>query len=85
YNHQSQLPPPLPPPSVPTSFHLSPSRLNSTLCYGVGDNGGGGSGGDSSFHPPLSVMPLKSDGSLCIMEVLTRSQPEAEGEDEGFA
>ncbi|KAM5565924.1 AP2-like ethylene-responsive transcription factor ANT [Rosa sericea] len=35
------------------------------LCY---ENGG--------FHSPLTVMPLKSDGSLCIMEALTRSQAE---------
>ncbi|MED6130718.1 hypothetical protein PIB30_003295 [Stylosanthes scabra] len=37
-------------------------------------------GGDhTAFHPhhQLSVMPLKSDGSLCIMEALTRShQPQ---------
>nr|AJQ20655.1 AP12/EREBP Transcription Factors [Salvia miltiorrhiza] len=29
------------------------------------------------FHPPLSVMPLKSDGSLCIMEALSRSHSHA--------
>ncbi|XP_052191337.1 AP2-like ethylene-responsive transcription factor ANT [Diospyros lotus] len=53
----------------PTSFYLSPSHLNSsTICYGVDDNGG--------FHSSLSMMPLKSDGSLCIMEALTRSQTE---------
>ncbi|XP_019415291.1 PREDICTED: AP2-like ethylene-responsive transcription factor ANT isoform X2 [Lupinus angustifolius] len=44
--------------TVPTSFYLS--------SYGVGEN--------SIFHSPLTVMPLKSDGSLCIMEALTRSQ-----------
>jgi AP2-like factor (ANT lineage) len=55
--------------AVPTSFYLSTSLFNSSgICYGVGENGG--------FHSPLSVMPLKSDGSLCIMEALTRSQPE---------
>ncbi|GAV67508.1 AP2 domain-containing protein, partial [Cephalotus follicularis] len=55
--------------AIPTSFYLSPPHLNSTgICCGVGENGG--------FHSPLSVMPLKSDGSLCIMEALTRSQPE---------
>lgn len=55
--------------TVPTSFYLSPSHLNSTsgICYGVGEN--------SAFQsPPLTMMPLKSDGSLCIMEALTRSQ-----------
>lgn len=31
-----------------------------------GENGG--------FHSPLSIMPLKSDGSLCLMEALSRSQ-----------
>ncbi|XP_057490847.1 AP2-like ethylene-responsive transcription factor ANT [Actinidia eriantha] len=30
----------------------------------------------SIYYPSLSVMPLKSDGSLCIMEALTRSQSE---------
>ena len=55
--------------SVPTGFYLSSSHLTSSgLCYGVGEN--------AAFHSPLSVMPLKSDGSLCIMEALTRSQPE---------
>ncbi|XP_031125671.1 AP2-like ethylene-responsive transcription factor ANT [Ipomoea triloba] len=44
------------------SFHLSPS-----LCYGVGEA--------SAFHFPLPVMPLKSDGSLCIMQPLSRSHP----------
>ncbi|KAL6527324.1 hypothetical protein OROGR_016414 [Orobanche gracilis] len=33
--------------------------------YGLSENGG--------FQSPLSVMPLKSDGSLCIMEALFRS------------
>ncbi|KAG2390277.1 AP2-like ethylene-responsive transcription factor [Vigna angularis] len=53
--------------TVPTGFYISPSHLNpSGICYGVGENG--------AFHPPLAMMPLKSDGSLCIMEALTRSQ-----------
>ncbi|EXC22410.1 AP2-like ethylene-responsive transcription factor ANT [Morus notabilis] len=50
--------------AVPTSFYLSPSQLTNW----VGETAG--------FHSPLSVMPLKSDGSLCIMEALSRSQPE---------
>ncbi|KAJ6335319.1 hypothetical protein OIU78_012032 [Salix suchowensis] len=55
--------------AVPTSFYLSTAHFNSSgIGYGVGENDG--------FHSPLSVMPLKSDGSLCIMEALTRSQPE---------
>ncbi|KAK6130760.1 hypothetical protein DH2020_035500 [Rehmannia glutinosa] len=28
------------------------------------------------FQSPLSVMPLKSDGSLCIMEALSKSHPQ---------
>ncbi|KAJ8773276.1 hypothetical protein K2173_028453 [Erythroxylum novogranatense] len=56
--------------AVPTSFYLSASHFNTCgISYGVGENG--------SFHSPLSVMPLKSDGSLCIIEALTRSQSEA--------
>ncbi|KAE8658796.1 AP2-like ethylene-responsive transcription factor ANT [Hibiscus syriacus] len=54
---------------VPTSFYLSSHLNGSGICYGVGASGG--------FHAPLSVMPLKSDGSLCIMEALcNRSQSE---------
>ena len=53
--------------TVPTTFYMSPSHMsNSEICYGVGENG--------AFHSPLTVMPLKSDGSLCIMEALSRSQ-----------
>ncbi|GMI91069.1 hypothetical protein HRI_002776200 [Hibiscus trionum] len=54
---------------VPTSFCLSSHLNGSGVCYGVGDNGG--------FHAPLPIMPLKSDGSLCIMEALcNKSQSE---------
>lgn len=54
---------------VPTSFYIPPPQINSSaMCYAVGDNGG--------FSSPLSVMPLKSDGSLCIIEALNRSQTE---------
>ncbi|XP_028112683.1 AP2-like ethylene-responsive transcription factor ANT [Camellia sinensis] len=62
HHHQPQL-------VLPSGFYLSSSsHLNSSaICYGVGENGG--------FHSPLSVMPPKSDGSLCIMEALSRSQP----------
>ncbi|GMP45559.1 hypothetical protein CsSME_00014044 [Camellia sinensis var. sinensis] len=65
YNHHLHQPQQV----LPSSFYISPSsHLNSAaICYGVGENGG--------FHSPLSVMPLKSDGSLCIMEALSRSQP----------
>lgn len=51
------------------SFYLSsspPPPMNvsttSALCYE-----------NNPFHSTLSVMPLKSDGSLCIMEALSRS------------
>ncbi|KAL2346506.1 hypothetical protein Fmac_000506 [Flemingia macrophylla] len=53
--------------AVPTTFYMSsPHMSNSGICYGVGENG--------NFHSPLTVMPLKSDGSLCILEALSRSQ-----------
>lgn len=53
--------------SEASSVYMSSHHLNtSAICYGVGENG--------AFHSPLSVMPLKSDGSLCIMEALSRSQ-----------
>ncbi|OVA01180.1 AP2/ERF domain [Macleaya cordata] len=56
--------------AVPTSFFLSPSHLNNSgICYGV-------EGENSGFYSHLAVMPLKSDGSLCIMEALSRSQSE---------
>ncbi|KAI9200958.1 hypothetical protein LWI28_015719 [Acer negundo] len=66
--HQSQSPSAAVSNAVPTSFYLSSHLNTSGICYGVGESG--------AFHSPLSVMPLKSDGSLCIMEALTRSQPE---------
>ncbi|XP_050159929.1 AP2-like ethylene-responsive transcription factor ANT isoform X3 [Malus sylvestris] len=51
-------------PSNSSFYNLSSSGL---CCYGVGENG--------NFHySPLSAMPLRSDGSLCIMEALSRSQ-----------
>ncbi|XP_010556486.1 PREDICTED: AP2-like ethylene-responsive transcription factor ANT [Tarenaya hassleriana] len=58
--------------SLSSSSSATPTDLNSHgICFGA-ENGG--------FHAPsLSVMPLKSDGSLCIMEALSRSQPMCEG------
>lgn len=54
--------------SVPTSFFHSPPHFNYGIYYGVeGDTSAG-------LYSPLSMMPLKSDGSLCIMEALNRSQ-----------
>ncbi|CAH9065487.1 unnamed protein product [Cuscuta epithymum] len=56
--------------SLATSFYPSPSPLHTatsgSLCFSLSETGG--------FPPPLSAMPLKSDGSLCIMEALSRSQ-----------
>jgi AP2-like factor (ANT lineage) len=60
--------------TLPTSFYFSPSHshfTNSAICYGVPEN--------ANFHSPLTVMPLKSDGSLCIMEALGRSQSQSQG------
>ncbi|XP_022721716.1 AP2-like ethylene-responsive transcription factor ANT [Durio zibethinus] len=54
--------------AVSTSFYLSSHLNGSGICCEVGESGG--------FNAPLSVMPLKSDGSLCIMEALSRSQSE---------
>ncbi|KAA8522574.1 hypothetical protein F0562_013065 [Nyssa sinensis] len=56
--------------ALPASFFHSSSQLNySGIYYGIeGENGG--------FYSPLTVMPLKSDGSLCIMEALNSSQPQ---------
>lgn len=47
-----------------SSYYLSPYS-----CYGVAENG-------TTFFSPLTVMPLKSDGSLCILEALSSSHPQ---------
>ncbi|XP_008796976.2 AP2-like ethylene-responsive transcription factor CRL5 [Phoenix dactylifera] len=66
HHHQSQ---PTPAAVSCSSFFPSPPHLNgSDICYEVGENGG--------FYSQLSSMPLRSDGSLCIMEALSRSQRE---------
>lgn len=58
--------------SLPTSFFHSSAQFNySGVPYGVESENGG-------FYSPLTVMPLKSDGSLCIMEALTRSHPQGQ-------
>ncbi|XP_023003739.1 AP2-like ethylene-responsive transcription factor ANT isoform X1 [Cucurbita maxima] len=57
-------------PSIPANLFHSPSQYNYGIYYGVdGEHGG--------FYSPLSVMPLKSDGSICSMEALSRQHPEA--------
>lgn len=48
-------------PPTSASFYLN----SSTVSYDVGENG--------DFHSTLPVMPLKSDGSLCIMDAFSRS------------
>lgn len=59
YCHQTQFP------SVTTDSGSVPLSLS----YEVGEVSNAG-----FFHSPLCVMPVKSDGSLCLMEDLTRSQ-----------
>nr|AGI62039.1 AP2-3 [Erycina pusilla] len=55
---------------VPSNLFLSYQNFsNSGICYGAGD------GENVGFYSQLSsVMPVKSDGSLCIMEAFGRSQ-----------
>lgn len=50
--------------SVPIRF--SPTHLNYPAMYYEGDN--------ATLFSSLSAMPLKSDGSLCIMKGFNRSQ-----------
>ncbi|XP_061949223.1 AP2-like ethylene-responsive transcription factor ANT isoform X1 [Populus nigra] len=59
------------PTAIPTNlFHSQLPHLNCGLYYGVeGENGG--------FYSPLHVMSLKADGSPCMMDALTRTQPQA--------
>ena len=69
HHHQSQGASPSSSSAIPNpvaqtcNIFLSPSAL----CSYEGDNA-------ASLYSQLSVMPLKSDGSLCIMEAFTRSQ-----------
>lgn len=71
YHHQQQF---LSPHPLYQEQQQQQHQLNSSssVCF---DNGGENNLG--FFHSPLTVMPLKSDGSLCIMEAFSRSQPEA--------
>lgn len=59
---------------LPTS-NGSSFNIHSPFNYSGVYSGIGGENG-SSLYSPLSLMPLKSDGSLCIMEAMTRSQPQ---------
>lgn len=56
--------------SVPTAFYNLPSYFNYPPIYTGAEAENGG------FSSLLSMMPLKSDGSLCMMETITRSQPQ---------
>ncbi|KAK9052511.1 hypothetical protein SSX86_029140 [Deinandra increscens subsp. villosa] len=54
--------------SNPTTYFNLPSHFNYQNIYGVdGENGNG-------IYSAFPIMPLKSDGSLCLMEAITRSQ-----------
>ncbi|XP_031480745.1 AP2-like ethylene-responsive transcription factor ANT [Nymphaea colorata] len=68
-HQQEQAPAPAVAPSLFLASHFNRQLNNSGLCYGVESETAG-------FLPHLSAMPLKSDGSLCIMEALNRSQTE---------
>lgn len=48
---------------VPSNFYMSPS----SICHGFGEN-------TSFHHSSLSMMPLISHESLCIMDSFTTSQ-----------
>ncbi|PKI35409.1 hypothetical protein CRG98_044202, partial [Punica granatum] len=68
--------------TLPTGIdlHSLPPHLSyGSHCYGV--FGGGENNGvvGGPYSSTLSVMPLKSDGSLCLMEALNRSQAQAMG------
>ncbi|KAM7520375.1 hypothetical protein LguiB_019337 [Lonicera macranthoides] len=56
--------------SVPAGFYNLPSYFNYSPVYTGAEAENGG------FSSLLSMMPLKSDGSLCMMETITRSQPQ---------
>lgn len=76
-NSDSHFPPPhphhqnRPPQSISTITDHFNSASSNPFCFipSIGENSA------AAFHPPLlSVMPIKSDGSLCILEALRRSQ-----------
>ncbi|KAL9158332.1 hypothetical protein ABFS82_08G061100 [Erythranthe guttata] len=53
------------------------SSSSSSYYPGIYYNGGGVDNGGNGFYSHLTVMPLKSDGSLCLMEAINRSHPPA--------
>ncbi|KAJ8769383.1 hypothetical protein K2173_002587 [Erythroxylum novogranatense] len=71
YHHQPESASVAVPTAIPSSFfHSSPHDLSYGLYYGVDGESG-------CLSSPLPLMPLNSGGSLCIMEELTSSQPQA--------
>lgn len=74
--------------SAPTmeapSDHHQPQQCTNDVNYPSSFNYPGayyGVDGDNTvtnpgFYSHLTVMPLKSDGSLCLMEAINRSQPQ---------
>ncbi|XP_050365469.1 AP2-like ethylene-responsive transcription factor AIL1 [Argentina anserina] len=54
-------------PSIPNAFFNSPPHFNYGIYYGVDQ------GDQTGLYNALPMMPIKSDGSLCITEALNRS------------
>lgn len=63
-------------------LYYPPVVISSPAPFGYGLAGGqdGLANGGGGFYPGLSSMPLKSDGSLCIVEALHSSEQEHHGE-----
>lgn len=73
HHHHQTLPSFATTTTVPCNIFHSPQTTNSGICYGME-----GADNEAILYPQLSVMPLKSDGSLCIMEALSRSQQQGQ-------
>ena len=52
--------------SVPPQLVVGDNSSNYGVCFGSNSAAGG-------MYSQMSVMPLRSDGSLCLMEALNRS------------
>ncbi|XP_042464466.1 AP2-like ethylene-responsive transcription factor ANT [Zingiber officinale] len=74
HHHHQTLPSFATTTAVPCSIFHFPQATNSGICYGME-----GADNEAILYPQLSVMPLKSDGSLCIMEAVSRSQQQVVG------
>ncbi|KAK3428381.1 hypothetical protein EUGRSUZ_F04421 [Eucalyptus grandis] len=65
-------------------FSLTPHlKINEDICRegqagGGGGGGGAGGGGGGGFPPDITVMPLRSDGSLCVLDPHFRRAPGSE-------